>query len=217
MPADHPRCPLCDANQTIFYHRDKSRSYRQCDCCSLVFVETADLPSLAQERAQYDLHNNNPNDSGYRQFLLRLLEPLSAKLQAGDRGLDFGCGPGPTVSVLMAERGWLVDNYDPYYFPAQNPFEQSYNFICCTEVIEHIHQPMPLLDQLWQTLIPGGYFGLMTKRVIDRQSFAHWHYKNDPTHVRFYSKASFNWLAQHWGAQLDFIDDDVLILQKIAP
>lgn len=214
MLLDHPRCPLCSSERTEFYHRDKQRSYLQCAHCDVVFVDPAALPTLAQERAQYDLHNNNPNDIGYRRFLSRLLDPLQTKLKSADRGLDFGCGPGPSISVMMAERGWQVDNYDPYYFPALNVFSQPYNFICCTEVLEHIHWPMPLLDQLWQNIRPGGVFGIMTKRVRDRAAFANWHYKNDPTHVRFYSETSLNWLAQRWQADIEFADTDVVIFQK---
>jgi hypothetical protein len=54
----------------------------------------------------------------------------------------------------------------------------------------------------------------MTKRVIDQAAFARWHYKNDQTHVCFFSEASFNWLAECWGTTATFVDKDVALLQK---
>ena len=55
----------------------------------------------------------------------------------------------------------------------------------------------------------------MTKLVIDQNTFAQWHYKNDPTHVRFYSKETFEFLAKYLKASVDFIGEDVIILQKL--
>jgi hypothetical protein len=54
----------------------------------------------------------------------------------------------------------------------------------------------------------------MTKRAVDRDAFARWHYKQDPTHVCFWSCASLQWLANHWNARLELIEPDVALLQK---
>ena len=64
-------------------------------------------------------------------------------------------------------------------------------------------------------LKPRAYLGIMTKRVIDQQRFATWHYKNDPTHVCFYSVETFQWLANLWQAQLEFIGADVILLKNL--
>ncbi|MGB2360319.1 MAG: methyltransferase, partial [Porticoccaceae bacterium] len=61
--------------------------------------------SSAAEKAIYDQHQNSPDDLQYRRFLSRLTEPLLERLGPCSRGLDFGCGPGPTLSVMMAEQG----------------------------------------------------------------------------------------------------------------
>jgi len=45
-------------------------------------------------------------DPRYRRFLARLAEPLIAHLPKGARGLDFGCGPGPTLSLMLREAGF---------------------------------------------------------------------------------------------------------------
>jgi hypothetical protein len=63
-------------------------------------------------------------------------------------------------------------------------------------------------------LEPAGTLGLMTKLVIDQQRFAHWHYIRDPTHITFYSRATFQWLASSMDAELEIIGDDVILLGK---
>lgn len=132
-------------------------------------------------------------------------------------GLDFGCGPGPTISVMAATRGYTVENYDPIYAPTLKWEQKRYGFISATEVIEHIHWPLTTLDKLWGGLIPAGKLGIMTKRTDSPEKFATWHYKNDPTHVRFYAENTFQWLAERFKAQLEIIGPDTVILTKNDP
>ena len=68
-----------------------------------MFVPRSYHLSAADEKAQYDLHENDPNDPGYRAFLDRLAGPLDKRLAPHSHGLDFGCGPGPTLSVMLEE------------------------------------------------------------------------------------------------------------------
>jgi SAM-dependent methyltransferase len=140
--------------------------------------------------------------------------PLLARLTPGSRGLDFGSGPGPALARMLTEAGHDVALYDPFYAPRRAVLTGRYDFITATEVVEHLHRPGPELDRLYRLLNPGGLLGIMTKRVIDRERFARWHYINDPTHVCFFSGATFDWLAARWQARLDFVDRDVIIIIK---
>jgi len=168
----------------------------------------------AEEKAQYDLHENNPKDSDYRQFLSRLSDPLIRKLSPNSSGLDFGCGSGPTLSVILEEAGHQVALYDPFYQPDQTTLKATYDFITATEVLEHLFHPRRDLESLWNRLRKSGWLGVMTKRAKDRESFAKWHYKQDPTHVCFWSNSTFQWLADYWNAHLELIEPDVALLQK---
>jgi hypothetical protein len=207
-------CPLCHADGSVLFGEDRRRRYWRCPCCALVFVDRAGLPTPQQEKVEYDLHENSPDDEGYRCFLRRLFKPLRQRLADHARGLDFGCGPGPTLSVMAAECGLPMALYDPFYAADALVLQQRYDFITATEVVEHLHCPGAELDRLWQLLQPGGILALMTKLVIDAQAFKNWHYKNDLTHVRFFSRQTFQWLADTWGAELVFVDKDVIFLQK---
>ena len=52
-------CPLCNGN-TAFFFEDERRAYQQCKKCALIFVPAEFHLMRAEEKAQYDLHENNP-------------------------------------------------------------------------------------------------------------------------------------------------------------
>lgn len=209
-------CPLCLAGDIQPYGEDRVRPYVRCPDCALVFVPSTHYVSPARERAEYDLHENRPDDPGYRRFLGRLFHPLLTRLPRRSRGLDFGSGPGPTLSVMFEECGHTVALYDLFYCRDRTVFEQRYDFITATEVIEHLHYPNRELNRLWACLQPGGFLGVMTKLVRNRDAFFSWHYKNDPTHVCFFSLTTLEYLAQSWQATLDIVADDAFIFTKTA-
>ena len=213
------QCPLCQSTALTHFCSDQRRNYVLCDCCQLVSVPNRFHLNAEDEKAQYDLHENNPDDCGYRQFLSRLADPLLSRLKPNSTGLDFGSGPGPCLSLIMEEQGHTVSLYDLYY--ANNPavFDRRYHFITATEVVEHLAHPMEELQRLWDLLLPGGYLGLMTKLVAGTDEegskrFANWHYKLDPTHISFFSEATFNYLGCQWGNTPQFLGSDVIIFQK---
>ena len=206
-------CPLCQASAAQPFYSD-SRDYLRCPTCSLVFVPPDQFLSAQEERAVYDLHENSADDPHYRRFLCRLFNPMSKRLASGSRGLDFGSGPGPVLSAMFTEAGYSMQIYDPFYAPDTAPLFRQYDFITASEVVEHLHHPRPELDRLWSCLRPGGSLGIMTKRVIDQQAFARWHYKNVATHVCFFALETFQWLADHWRATLTVHGNDVVIFTK---
>jgi SAM-dependent methyltransferase len=209
-------CPLCDDTALELFHRDRHRCYRRCATCALVFVPPRYHLSAARERAEYELHENVVDDPGYRHFLSRLSEPLLERLPPGACGLDFGCGPGPALAAMLREAGCSVNLYDCFYRPDAGALQRRYDFISATEVVEHLHRPGVELERLWRCLRPGGVLGVMTKLVRDREAFAGWHYKNDLTHVCFFSRATWRWWASRYEASLEFAAADVILLGKDA-
>jgi hypothetical protein len=207
-------CPLCDSENSTDYWHDHRRDYLLCGTCHLVFVPQDQLVSAAEEKARYDTHRNSPDDPRYRQFLSRLFTPVEQRLPPRSRGLDFGSGPGPTLSVMFAEAGHTVAIYDRFYASDPSVLEHPYTFITATEVVEHLRHPGQELGRLWTLLEPGGYLGLMTQLVLGRVQFGRWRYKDDVTHTRFFSRATFEWLGGSWKADVRFEDKDVIIFEK---
>ena len=216
---ENPTCPLCGGTRIAPYHRDRARDYLHCQTCSLVFVPPSQHLSLADEKAYYDLHDNQPDDPGYRRFLDRLFTPLNQRLAPRSRGLDFGCGPGPALAHMLEEAGHAISLFDPFYCPDETALAARYDFITLSEVAEHLAEPGRELDRLWDNLLPGGWLGIMTKRVRDPDAFRTWHYITDPTHVCFFSDATFQWLVGHWSAMgapasLVIAGNDVVLIEK---
>ncbi|MFA9462470.1 class I SAM-dependent methyltransferase [Thiohalorhabdus sp. Cl-TMA] len=196
------------------YHADGRRRYLCCAECGFVFVPPRYHLSPAAERAEYDRHENRPDDPGYRRFLSRLAEPLMARLPARASGLDFGCGPAPALAAMLEEAGHRVALYDPFYAPDRAALRSGLDFITATEVVEHLARPGEELRRLATLLRPGGWLGLMTKLVLDRERFAAWHYIRDPTHIGFFSRTTFEWWTRQEGLAARFIGSDVILLQR---
>ncbi|MEP6388616.1 MAG: class I SAM-dependent methyltransferase [Halioglobus sp.] len=197
------------------FSSDSRRDYLRCPQCLLVFVPVQYRLSRELEREEYDKHENAVDDPGYRQFLGRLFDPLVQRLPAGASGLDFGCGPGPALAHMLMESGFEVTLYDSFYHPDDSAMSGMYDFISATEVVEHLHKPGAELDRLWNILRQGGVLGVMTKLVIDEHAFAKWHYKNDPTHVCFFSRETWQWWARQHDADVAFEGSDVILLGKL--
>lgn len=213
------RCPLCSnhklgSHSIRHYYTDKKRHYWQCLECCLVFVAKNEQLSAQAEKAEYDLHENSLEDAGYLNFLNRLAAPLMKTLPKHSQGLDFGCGPAPALAHLLEQHGHSVALYDVYYQTEASVLKQHYDFICCTETIEHLSEPGKVVDQLWKQIKPGGILAIMTKRVIDLNTFKSWHYKNDPTHISFFSLNTFQYLASKLSASLTVIDKDIVFFKK---
>ena len=207
-------CPLCGGSDIRKTFQDQYRDYFLCLTCYLIFVPTVQFLSVGDEKARYDLHQNSPDDQRYRQFLSRVFIPMKKRLTAGSCGLDFGSGPGPTLSVMFKEIGHSVEIYDIFYAREPSVLNRQYDFITATEVLEHLHDPEQELDRLWTLLKPGGNLGIMTRLVEDQETFSRWYYKNEPSHVCFYSRCTFQWLAGRWQAEVEFAGKDVILFHK---
>ncbi|GAA5316606.1 MAG: class I SAM-dependent methyltransferase [Candidatus Pelagadaptatus aseana] len=180
----------------------------------MVHVPAADQLSAAEEKAIYDLHDNQVDDPGYRHFLSRLFDPLVTLLPKEANGLDFGCGPGPALAAMFETAGHRVSLYDLFYHPDKQVLTGEYDFITATEVVEHLAEPKQELERLWRLLKPGGVLGIMTKKVKSREAFSRWHYKNDLTHISFFSEQSFDYLCREWCADKIHSGSDTVIIRK---
>jgi len=213
-------CPLCKKKHSSKYSNDRNREYLRCNHCKLIYVPAEFHLTAGEEKTQYDFHTNNPADQRYRTFLSRLFLPLSNRLTPGSRGLDFGCGPGPTLSVMFEEAGFKMSVYDLFYAKDKSVFESFYDFISATEVFEHLHDPAYEINRLLSRIKLGGFLGVMTKLVenpliTNSEQFNNWHYKNDLTHICFYSQETFLWIAKKYQLELEFLAPDVIIMQKL--
>lgn len=207
-----PPCPVCRAEEARPLLSREGRDYWRCETCRATFLDPAQHLSAPAEVAHYRHHRNEVADPGYRRFLARLAEPLLARLGPRAQGLDYGCGPGPALAAMLSEAGHRVALYDPFFFPDPAPLAQDYDFITCSEVVEHFRDPAAEFARLARMLRPGGLLAIMTCFQVDDDSFGHWHYRRDPTHVVFYREETFHHIARRHGWSWEIPRKDVVLL-----
>ncbi|MDP2698230.1 class I SAM-dependent methyltransferase [Thalassospira sp.] len=207
-------CPVCLSSQIRPFMQIEDQDYWRCIPCEATFLDPSCWLSQRDERAQYGLHENGNGDAGYRGFLSKLAIPLLKRLPAGQKGLDYGCGPGPVLADILRKAGHDMIHYDPCFFAHPPPFDQTFDFITCTEVAEHFHRPAVEFDRLDQMLRPGGILAVMTCFQNDDARFANWHYRRDPTHVVFYRSTTFDHLARIRGWICDFPARNIVLMTK---
>lgn len=207
-----PPCPLCGAEEAIRQPAtDDERRYLACPRCDLVYLDPAQHLSIMAERERYELHENYPDDTEYVRFLRRLADPVVERLQPGARGLDFGCGPAPVLAELLTRGGFPCTAYDPFFAPDETLLAERYDYVTCSEVVEHARNPAKMFATLQSLLRPGGLLGVMTRFIPDDEPFASWWYRRDPTHVSFYSLATMRWIGLRHGWQTDFPKPNITI------
>lgn len=191
-----------------------ARDYLRCDDCEATFLHPAHWPPPEQERAEYEQHQNLPGDTGYVGFLKRVADPLLDRLAPGSQGLDHGCGPGPVLAQLLRDAGHAVALYDPFFHPDPAALQTTYDFITCTEVVEHFHAPALEFKRLDGLLKPDGWLALTTCFQTDDARFAQWHYRRDPTHVVFYREATLAHIARRHGWHMTVPTRNVALMHK---
>ena len=193
-------CPLCSI-EAVFPHiiGPQGRGYLRCPRCQIIFMQSEFLPDRMTEEARYRAHQNGPRDDGYVRFLKQAVTPALPYLNSTMRGLDYGCGPAPTLSRLLESEGLQCENYDPVFFPALP--QKRFDFIFATEVLEHFFHPAQELARICELLQPGGILTVMTEPWETLQGFAEWHYAKDLTHVCFYHASTLEYICTQYGLE----------------
>ena len=193
-----PACPLCESASTLCYS-GRQGTYFRCSGCRSAFLDPALRLSRSEEKARYDLHNNDVADPRYRAFGQPMADMVMAWFTPSHRGLDFGAGSGPVISRILEEHGFQTALYDPFYHDNPDVLKQEYDYIICCEVIEHFHDPKQTFMILRKLLGSGGKLFCRTSLLHDDVDFPLWYYKNDETHVFFYHPEACTWIADRLG------------------
>lgn len=206
-------CPLCRTHRAQTPVAAASAGYLHCAGCDLVYLAPERRLAPDAERAHYLTHENEVDDPRYRAFLAQLAGPLLERLPAGAEGLDYGAGPGPALAAMLTEAGHPTAVYDPYFAPDRAPLTRHYDFVTCTEVAEHMHDPGREFELLAGLLRPGGWLGLMTELRPSLAAFVDWYYRRDPTHVCFYSERTLRWIAARHRLTVECVSQRVTLLR----
>lgn len=207
------KCPLC-GSKTSFYLSFRHKDYRSCNNCHSVFLDEEYTISEEKEMKRYELHNTNINDFGYLKFIKPLSNYVENNFTNSDKGLDFGCGKEGVAAEYLSSKGLSLAMYDPYFHDNKHLLNETYDFIISIEVIEHFNNPDKEFALLYKMLKNGGQLILMTDLLSEDTDFLNWYYKNDETHVFFYSPKTFIYIKEKYGFDSIAIRERLIVLTK---
>ncbi|MCK8522127.1 class I SAM-dependent methyltransferase [Aquimarina sp. D1M17] len=207
------QCTLCES-KTVEFSEINNKKYFRCVTCDGILLDRKHFLSPEDEKRRYLLHQNDVNDPGYQEFVLPLVQSIIENFDSTSEGLDFGSGSGPVITTMLREKEYTISTYDPFFDLQPKVLERKYDYIICCEVIEHFYNPKKEFDLLYNLLKPGGSLYCKTKIYYSSINFGKWWYKNDPTHVFFYSEDTMNWIAKNYSYQSLEIHQNISIFKK---
>jgi SAM-dependent methyltransferase len=212
---------------------------QQCSACDFVFVSDPDtnydeiydadyyrgkgadpLVDYAGDIAAGDASIKLYETRGIEKWAISTRRSIGSN--SGDKWLDFGCGTGSLVKFLSPRwesvgfdtgAGVEFAKHNGIKLIGQNDLSSlagTFDVISSIEVLEHVVDPLPLLEQIYSLLKPGGLFLFTTG---NSHSFlgdiAKWSYVVPEIHVSFFSdgssemalkRAGFETIRNQWGA-----------------
>lgn len=206
-------CLIC-TSETYEKVDRRGRVYHFCPQCLFVSLDKRFFISFEEERRRYDLHYNDSQNNGYVQWLMEFVEvAVKPNLPRESRILDFGSGPNPLLQKLLIEQGYDAEIYDIHYY--DHIYSGLYDAIISTEVIEHIPNPLNQIKALKAYLKRSGFIIIKTSfRPLSDDAFLKWWYKEDITHISFFSSHTMKVLAEISGLTVHFCDNQSIIILK---
>ncbi len=154
------------------------------------------------EKKRYEQHNNSLENAGYINWLNTFLDFAFTPAPAqGSTVLDFGSGPEPVMAQLMEKRGYIVSLEDLFFAPGER--SGPFDVITALEVFEHIYSPSDTIANLASRLSPDGCLCISTKFLPpNHEEFETWHYRNDSTHIGFFTRTGLIEAASRFGLEV---------------
>ena len=205
------------------YARRGRWSYLQCPTCGLVLLHP--VPDEELLRTYYNDAYQVDFDSyfkGVRRRSKTILEELSKHFPNRGRLLEVGCSYGGFLAEARRD-GWDVTGIELSETAASYAREQlglrvlsgsvhdhlqklaePYQAVALFHVIEHVPNPVQLLEMCRRLIKPKGLLVLKTPNVasfIARLTGASWHWVSPPAHLYLYSPNTLSLLLEKSGYQ----------------
>lgn len=195
-------CPICDYTCESFQNWTHTVLYYTCPNCLYIFKDSSARLHPKEEKDRYLTHRNHIDDPEYNDYFERFLtDSVRLLLDSNWKVLDYGSGPEPVLAnLLRVQYGLDVAIFDPFFAANTDVFDDTYDLITCTEVIEHIVDPHSVFELFSRLLHPGGYLAIMTRfHPENERDFLQWFYPRDITHIGFFAEQTFAYLAKTFG------------------
>ena len=215
MSSESSICKLCQHKIEWFCDYFKvPKSFYQCTNCRAIYRDSKTFVDEETEEKRYRTHNNDVYDERYQKFVSPITNAVSEDFSQTAKGLDYGCGTGPVATFMLEKKAYDITLYDPFFYPDTSYENEQYDFIICCEVMEHFFNPKTEFQKLKNLLKPNGKLYCKTKMITDDfsvEAFKNWHYKNDPTHVFFYSPKTLKVIQQQFDFKSVTFDEKLII------
>ncbi|PKM49414.1 MAG: class I SAM-dependent methyltransferase [Firmicutes bacterium HGW-Firmicutes-7] len=199
------KCILCESQTKVIQHRKSNVDYHYCKECEFISKDNNAIISLEEEFKIYNYHINSIEDTRYVDYFYEFLNDAVFKyVNRGKKGLDFGSGPSPVLAqILERYHGYNMDIYDIFYSPQKVYLKNKYDLVTCTEVIEHLKNPLEYFKLFKELLIEDGVLSIMTQfHHNDDAHFLNWHYIRDESHISFYTPKTMKYIAEQTGLKI---------------
>ena len=213
------KCRVCKIPSEEFYK--DTRTFYKCPVCYLIFTEEMADEKGSEEHYKKQWTEGNPD---FWKQQVDVFMGVAERFITPAKILDFGSGSGAITEELRS-RGYDVTPLEPMehgYLRDQN-YPYLFNLIVGLEVIEHIPNLWDELRELNDVLQPGGvmiFSTAMTDKFIEHpqavEVFKGWWYKDDQTHVSFFSTDSVAMMAHKMGYESYVVGDQLFVLKKPA-
>ncbi len=151
--------------------------------------------------------------------------PVPLPLADDAKALEIGCGSGGYLQRLLCE-GWQVEGIEFADEPARRCRQlgfrvhttgiedadlapREYDLVVAWMVVEHLHDPGAVLQQMNNLLKPGGTLMISVPNIDcwELRAFGKYNFiLNEPTHLQHFSVASIRRLLVSSGFEIESID-----------
>jgi SAM-dependent methyltransferase len=218
--------PFCDVKkQIVSPHNHLLYSLYRCPTCKCYFFDLHEHDVVLKNLYEDASHTRG---SFPEEFVPRKSWQQQVSLLTGLLGrqpgsvLDIGCRTGDFLmhfsssvykegielsshfAGIARNRGLRVNNE----FVEKIIFTQSYDLVACFAILEHMENPLLLLDKMPEIVSGQGIFGiLIPMRQSLKRSYLdllgrHWHMYTPPEHLNFFSRTYLDQYLEKMGFRL---------------
>jgi 2-polyprenyl-3-methyl-5-hydroxy-6-metoxy-1,4-benzoquinol methylase len=205
-------CPLCGSADIGFKATGKRYAFDSCNACRYIFANP--MPTMRELEALYvKPRGDAAEDREFPKARTRMRKALARALRflpyiVGKRALDLGCGGGFMVEAMRvfgARASGLDINprsiaYARNRFPKCAFFDEdfesfaarglAFDFVYCSDVLEHVSDLKQTMDFLDRIVKPGGHVYINTPDAAHPKvprDITRWDVFDDPQHVHFFT------------------------------
>lgn len=214
-------CPVCAHPAVPAVVEKDGYAFAQCAGCEYLFLDPPLAPDVVgrlYRNVEDDTWTDPKIRSRYRRALIRAFR--LRRHVSGRRALDLGCGTGSMADAMrrfgadavgvdtdaraiqFAQRRFPGTDFRVASAPALAGASGPFDFVYCSELIEHVPDLAEFMDGLAALARPGGLVYITTPDCGSPRrpaALADWEMVAPPIHIRLFNAANLTSLFERYG------------------